>query len=162
MRALIAATILAFSPTVLLAQEKCQSFTAGTNEDRIVDSFDAGNNGPSVGDTGTGERALLSADGNVVGRSRWIISSLGSGKGGVPSHYEVRAYHMYDNGMISYVSLVGNPQATLLEDGKAVPSDATGIIVGGTGAFQNARGTVTVLRTDDSHILEFKYDIYCD
>ena len=162
MRALVAVAMLALLPTSLFAQQTCESFTARTNDDRIVTTFDAGTEGPSIGDVRVGSRALLDSDGNEVGRSRWIISPLGFDDDEVPIHYEVRAYHIYDDGVLAYVVPNTQPRTHLLQGSPTMIPDTEGIIVGGTGVFANARGTITISRTKEPIELEFKYSIACD
>lgn len=162
MRSLIAFAALFLSPTALYAQQSCESFVAGTNDDRIVKTFDTGMEGPSIGDARVGSRALLDTGGNEVGRSRWIIAPLGFEDGDVPTHYEVRAYHIYDNGVLAYVVPNSQPRTNLLQGSPTMIPDTQGIIVGGTGVFAHARGTVTITRKTEPIELEFQYDITCD
>ncbi|MEM1361313.1 MAG: hypothetical protein AAGF94_06290 [Pseudomonadota bacterium] len=109
-----------------------------------------------------GSRALTDSDGNEVGRARWIVEPLGFDENEQPTHYEVRAYHIFDDGVLAFVVPMSQPRTDLLQASPSMTPANQGIILGGTGTFVNARGTVNTIRKTEPIGLEFQYNITCD
>jgi hypothetical protein len=140
--------------------DACASFTVSAGDERSVEYLDQGAEGPSPGDLRIGRRALVDEAGNPVGHHRWVLMNLdaSSGSGESSEYYGSHVLNLND-GQIYYqvlAEVVGPSQNTE----QASTGDYTGVVVGGTGAYSFARGTVE--RSFDGVKGTFAVEISCD
>ncbi|MEM1129460.1 MAG: hypothetical protein AAGH83_02960 [Pseudomonadota bacterium] len=163
MKDLIGATLLAVMPVAAAAQEVCAPFTVGTNDERIVETLDAEPEGPSLGDVRLGERPLVDADGTPVGTNRWMVTVLDPDHGGEPSHLLVKNYAIFDTGVLISEIIVTQTVDDIHATDRTIAAESDGVVLGGTGVFASAHGTVRLLRQSDGPIdLDLQFDISCD
>ena len=163
MKYLIGATLLAAMTVTASAQEACAPFTVGTNDERIVVAHDSEPEGPSLGDVRLGERVLVDADGTSVGTSRWTITLLDPDHGGDPSHLLVKSYAIFDSGVLISEHILTQTVDGILTTDLTIARESEGAVLGGTGVFANARGTMTLLLQGGGPIdLDYLYDISCE
>jgi hypothetical protein len=120
----------------------CAPFTVMGGSQRSVEYLDFGNDGPGTGDTRIGRRALVDEAGNSVGYHRWVIVNLNAppAAGERSESYGTHVLNLAD-GQIHYqvlAEVVKPPDDTA----QVSVADYTGVVVGGTGAYSFARGTV--------------------
>ena len=140
--------------------DACASFTISAGDERSVEYLDQGDEGPGPGDLRIGRRALVDEAGNPVGYHRWVLMNLDapSGSGELSEYYGSHVLDLED-GQIYYqvlAEVVGPSQNTE----QASTGDYTGVVVGGTGAYSFARGTVD--RSFDGLKGTFTINIRCD
>ena len=140
--------------------DACAPFTVSAGDERSVEYVDHGNEGPGPGDLRIGRRALVDEAGNTVGYHRWVLINLDAPPGaGERSEYYGNHVLNLDEGQIYYqvlAQVVGPPEKTE----QASTGDYTGVVVGGTGAYSFARGTVD--RSFDGLKGTFTINIRCD
>lgn len=128
-------------------------------EGRIVSYHEVGPDGPGPGDVRPGLRNLVDDDGNTIGQLRWyetLIGPDGDPDGGSVS--VVRYYVMLPEGMIlaENLNLAQKPRADLA----APPIEAAHVIIlGGTGVYAGARGTMKQTVGVDGDPLKVVYDV---
>lgn len=137
----------------------CAPFTI-TSSQRTAHFLDLGDEGPGSGDVRIGHRALVDEAGNRVGDHRLIDIYLDTppGSGEVGEAYMIHVVKLAD-GEIYYHSLsetVAPPHDTAQRS----VGDFTGVVVGGTGAYRFARGTVD--QKFDGPRSTYTFDIRCD
>ncbi len=162
LRALVLSTVFLGLGTVSAHAQTSTGCTPPTitSSQRTVEFLDFGNDGPGPGDTRIGHRALVDQAGNGVGDHRFITMYLDPppGPGESSETYVIQVLSLAD-GEIYYHSLsetVGPPQDT---EQRSV-DDHTSVVVGGTGAYRFARGTVE--QSFDGLKLIYAFDIRCD
>lgn len=159
--ALAAATVA----PVALAQGACKPFSVKNDmTHRSVKYIDLGEEGHGPGDLRVGYMPLIDESGNTVGRHRWrltVYDALPSADAGGDAVSDSLATEtlVFDDGMIFILSL-----PTAVRQGRKTERQSvkgyTGAVVGGTGTYAFARGTVEVnFDGDDSTI---SLDIRCD
>ena len=149
-------TVAAHSQTT----DACASFTVSAADERSVEYLDEGNEGPGPGDLRVGRRALVDETGNTVGYHRWVLINLDAPPGSSErsEYYGTHVLNL-DDGQIYYqvlAEVVGPPRNTE----QASTGDYTGVVIGGTGAYSFARGTVE--RSFDGVKGTFAVEIRCD
>jgi hypothetical protein len=154
--------VLGLNPVAAHSQttDACASFTVSAGDERSVEYLDQGAEGPSPGDLRVGRRTLVDEAGNPVGYHRWvhIILDAPPGAGERSENYGNHVLNL-DEGQIYYqvlAEVVGPPENTE----QASAGDYTGVVVGGTGAYSFARGTVE--RSFDGVKGTFAVEIRCD
>jgi hypothetical protein len=159
----VSIAVLEFNPVAAHAQmtDACASFTVSAGDERSVEYLDQGDEGPSPGDLRIGRRALVDESGNTVGYHRWVLINLDAppGSGERSEYYGNHVLNLDDEGQIYYqvlAEVVGPPENTE----QASTGDYTGVVVGGTGAYSFARGTVA--RSFDGVKGTFAVEIRCD
>ncbi|MEM6462124.1 MAG: hypothetical protein AAF724_09435 [Pseudomonadota bacterium] len=146
--------VLAGLATAGPAFAECAPFTLTSDSTtRTVDHFDAGHGGP--GDLRIGSR-LVKLDGQPKGETHWVGVLLGSGED-APVLFN-RVWRL-DDGEIhaSHVTNVVSPPADTSEPSIA-GSDA--VIIGGTGSYAGANGTVSV--DLESTSVTYIFEIECE
>lgn len=136
---------------------KCGAFEMRlTNGDmRLVDP---GDDGPSVGDHRVGTYDIIDADGNVIGMqiADLTIVSIRDGL----SYLSGSVSGVYDEGTIHYhiIGSVGDPTVPAVRSGQV--SNREYAVIGGTGIFSGAYGTVTAYDGDDGYRTH-RFDLGC-
>lgn len=143
------------------SREACRPFTLiSDGSQRAVDHLDLGEEGLGPGDVRLGYRALTDGIGFPVGHYRWINTLLdpptGSGHPAESLMMDVLALHDGQIHTQSLLDVVRRHDAT----DKPHPADFTAAVIGGTGAYSGARGTIDVTVEDER--LTFAIDISCD
>jgi hypothetical protein len=158
----LTASVLGLNATAAHSQmiDACASFTVSAGDERSVEYLDEGDEGPSPGDLRIGRRALVDESGNTLGYHRWVLINLDAPPGaGERSEYYGNHVLNLDEGQIYYqvlAQVVGPPEKTE----QASTGDYTGVVVGGTGAYSFARGTVE--RSFDGVKGTFTVEITCE
>ena len=135
--------------------DACAPFTVSAGDERSVEYVDHGNEGPGPGDLRIGRRALVDEAGNTVGYHRWVLISLDAPPG---SGYGTHVLNL-DDGQIHY-HILSEVVGPFHNTEQASVGDHTGVVVGGTGAYSFARGTVD--RSFDGLKGTFTINIRCD
>ncbi|MEM7445244.1 MAG: hypothetical protein AAF414_18130 [Pseudomonadota bacterium] len=139
----------------------CEDFTVYSDGSmRTVTYVDHLPEGTSIGDQRIGYRSLSESDGNAVGDFRWILTVLEVGESeGDATHTSSTGTITFPEGSIFFVRLASpatdEPAAV---DQIIAPNDLA--IIGGSGAFEGARGTIG--RDIDGVATTFSFDIECD
>jgi hypothetical protein len=140
--------MLAIGTVGAQAYERCEqvSVFSGT-EDVLRHHVDHGPEGDSVGDRYVGHRPLFAKSGEVVGHEDWVFHVLHSMNEG-----ETRIYGdwimQFPTGEIFYKSAPTTTLRPLSGTGPLTPSDVPRIIIGGSGVFTGASGTIEYVRHD--------------
>ena len=139
----------------------CQPFTVISDGSEFsVEYLDIHTEGPGPGDMRVGRRGLVDEDGNAAGSYRWILRSLDAppGSGERSEVYQNHAMTLND-GELHFQSLA---EAVRSADGtdRVSVGDYTGIVIGGTGAYMFARGTVDA--SFDGKQVTYAFNIRCD
>lgn len=127
---------------------------------RAVQYLDFGEEGPGAGDVRIGRRAVIDEAGNSLGYHRWVLVQLdpAPGSGERSESYGIHVLNLED-GQIYYQFLseaIRPPHDT----GQTSVGAYTGIVVGGTGAYSFARGTVEL--SVDGLKSTHAFNIRCD
>jgi hypothetical protein len=157
------ALAMALAPAAALAQQAgaCAPFTVKSGSaERSVEIVDVGEAGPTPGDMRIGRRSLTDEAGNPKGSYRWIIIGLDGAEGaqGAGESYGVHVMNLPD-GQIQlqfFAAVVGAPN----DPARPSVGESEGVIVGGTGAYAFARGTVR--RSFDGTDATYVVDVRCD
>jgi hypothetical protein len=136
------------------AGPSCGSFVVTPQVDDI-DFVDEGAPGESPGDFRLVESDLV-IDGKQVGKSYIMGTLMPSDSGDVMTG---TAIAQFPNGTIVSIGMAhaANPQ----DEAHYQEGEIVAAVVGGTGAFANAKGTVTVKTSRDGK-RKTAYDIHCD
>lgn len=138
----------------------CEAFTITTPaEGRIVSYHEVGQDGPGPGDVRPGVRSLVDADGSAIGQLRWYETLIGpEGDPAAGSVSVVRYYLMLPDGTLlaEHLNLADKARSDL-----ARPPIEAGelIILGGTGAYAGARGTMSQKVGADGDPLQVVYTV---
>jgi len=160
--AVVSIAILGLVPAAADAQtDACAPFTVHSGDERSVVYLDHGLEGPGSGDLRIGRRSLVDEDGNDAGYHRWVLMHFDLVN---PEETDLNEYygtHVLNlKGGDVYYQVLGEVAGQPHETGKPSVKDYTGVVVGGTGAYAFARGTVD--RTFDGTKGSYALDIRCD
>jgi len=158
----IAGAALMLIATLSHADAACGPLTMtsvpGTREVHFRDQDDSG--GITPGDTRTGEMALVNADGSTAGKIHWLATVQATDADGKPTAYDEVQVFTFDDGAVFTVNQHA-PAASFEETTTTiVPTGAKRRIVGGTGAYAKARGTMDI--TVDGVDFTYRFDMACD
>lgn len=132
-----------------------------TNADREVHFVDFDGDGPSVGDRRIGHRHLVGQDGTVVADRMWTVTVHEVDDAGEPTVTTSESVTAFPDGTV--FSMIDNRDPTNVADETRRHSNAQRppqAIIGGTGAYAGATGTVEVIRGDDN-LMTFIFDLDC-
>lgn len=143
------------------AAADCEPFSVHAGDERTVQYLDHGESGPGFGDIRVGRRSLVDDEGNGIGYHRWLLFQLDTLTPDGEELSESFGDHVLsmDEGDI-YFRILGESVAPSHETHRPTVTDFTGVVIGGTGAYKFARGTVD--RSFDGHRGTFALDIRCD
>lgn len=147
---LVAGTLAGAWTTEAFAYEKCEPFTVvTTNDSHEMTYVDLNEEGPSVGDRRVFRAILQDKGGQVVGRTDGHTTVLYSDAEG-NARVVVDLMLQFPTGVIFYKITPAVTEADLADATQLLfPSTASDrIIVGGSGVFAGAWGTVDVVRGD--------------
>ena len=137
------------------AYERCEPFSTFTKRaDHKHAYFDHGDDGPSVGDRRIAYSPLRDAAGEPIGHLDAEVTVVHPGPDG-----ELRTAYdfilQFPTGVILYKIVPHSPRRAVDDvSGTTTQLDATRIIVGGSGVFAGASGSVEIIRDDvDSEII---------
>lgn len=153
------AAVLVFSVSFVAASEDphCGTFDVrlANGDMHLVDSQ---NDGPSVGDHRLGTYDLVNAGGNVVGSQVVDLTIVEMNEDGFYLSGFISG--VYEKGTIHYKVLfyIGDPALQSLSAGHILSNEYA--VVGGTGIFSDASGTVTALDGDDGSRVH-RFDLKC-
>lgn len=152
-----AATVAAFSiagPAVAQDPAKCQPMTLmSDNVDRSIQHIDVHKDGGSRGDWRIGYRRLLDGDGNEIGYRRWVAVALNAPPGEKErSEIIANLILKLPDGQIHVQNLVdaARPVDATEDSVLADKTQATGVVIGGTGAYLFARGAYASERNGET------------
>ena len=132
-----------------------------TNEDREVHFVDFDGDGPSIGDRRIGHRRLVDQDGTVVADRMWTVTVHEVNDAGEPTVTVSESVTAFPDGAV--FSMIDNRDPANVDDPTTRHSNAQRPpqeIIGGTGAYAGATGTVEVIRGDDN-LMTFIFDLDC-
>lgn len=156
----LAAMLLFPSQSYALGQSACDPFSfIATAEGRIVSYHQLGRDGPGPGDIRPGVRVLTDADGTHIGQLRWYETLIGpEGEVGAERVSVVRYYVLLSEGTIlgEYLNLSERDRPDVTRP--PIGTDEV-IILGGTGAYAGARGTMRQTVDTDGDPLRVAYDV---
>jgi hypothetical protein len=158
----IAAAVLMLVAASSNADAACGPLTvtsvSGTREVHFRDQDGSG--GITPGDTRTGEMALVNADGSTAGKIHWLATVQATDADGKPTAYDEVQVFTFDDGAVFTVNRHA-PAASFEETTTTiVPTGATRRIVGGTGAYAEASGTMDI--TVDGLDFTYRFDMTCN
>lgn len=143
----------------------CEPFTAPSPwETREMNFGDMDGDGAvSVGDKRVGERALTDADGNEIGKRYWVATVEEVTADGKAQLMSVENTNVFDDGAIfaTYGHRDSEVQFDTAEETTLTRRSHTFAIVGGTGAYAGARGTVEFTPDDDGNN-EYRFNLSCE
>jgi hypothetical protein len=158
---LLLGAALAMAPGAAHAVERCEPFTVFHDHATHKRSFvDHGDQGPSVGDRQISSAPLRNAAGDVVGHLD-VESTLVHGDDAGNGRLIADLVAQFPTGMI-ILKIPPSPYRHDFDDASKFPApsaDIARVIVGGSGAFLGASGTVEVDHRDDS--TEMKFNLSC-
>ncbi|MEX3008659.1 hypothetical protein [Hoeflea sp. TYP-13] len=145
-------------------QRKCESFSVtGPFSTAITEFADIDANGKaSTGDKQLGQIRLHNDKDDQMGERSWVMTVLDlADDGSLKSAFTESISSFYD-GAIYTVTKVRDMPANSFEDGQLAIewSEYTSPIIGGTGAYAGARGTVTAVLGDGK--IDYSFDLECD
>lgn len=150
------------SGSVLSQGQACDHLKLlSTNDDREVHFVDFDGDGPSVGDRRIGHRRLVGQDGTVVANRMWTVTVLEVNGAGEPTVTTSESVTAFPDGNV--FSMTDNRDPTNVADETTRHSNAQRppqSIIGGTGAYAGATGTVEVIR-GDNNLMTFVFDLEC-
>ena len=130
---------------------------AGSREAHFIDQDASG--GASLGDTRNGVLSLRDADGKPVGKEYWLATVQAVGADGKPSRFDEVQVFVFDDGAL-FTSSREEPAASFDNtETTIVPTGMKRRVVGGTGAYAGARGTMDT--TVDGVDFTFRFDVTC-
>lgn len=132
-----------------------------TDDDREVHFVDFDGDGPSIGDRRIGHRRLVDQDGTVVADRMWTVTVHDVNDAGEPTVTTSESVTAFPDGAV--FSMIDNRDPTNVDDPTTRHSNAQRPpreIIGGTGAYAGATGTVEVIRGDDN-LMTFIFDLDC-
>ncbi|MEO1223001.1 MAG: hypothetical protein AAFX92_02150 [Pseudomonadota bacterium] len=132
-----------------------------TDDHREVHFVDFDGDGPSIGDRRLGHRRLVDADGNVRADRMWTVTVHEVDDAGEPTMTASESVTAFPDGNV--FSRIENRDPANVDDHTTPHSSAQRPpqeIIGGTGAYAGATGTVEVIRGDDNH-MTFIFDLDC-
>ncbi len=160
--AALAAVTFALPIPSSLAGGACKPMTlTSDNTGRSVDYIDVKDDGTGRGDMRIGTRRLLDEDGQVVGYRRWIAIALDNPPD-ASSKSEVFASLVLnlDNGQLHLQTLADTSRGIHETEPSLLKPEDTGVVIGGTGAYEFARGSYQSFR--DGEQRTYKLNIKCD
>jgi hypothetical protein len=162
--AALAATLILPGDGALAAGERaCKPFTAFSPADsREVYFTDVDGDGQvSVGDKRVGRRGLKDTTGNNIGDRYWIITVDKVDRPGTAVRRHQETVNIFEDGIIFASYDIGAPnKATDVTDRISLPQGGNAMtIVGGTGAYAGARGTIAA--KVDGNDISFSFDLTC-
>lgn len=157
----VAAVALALSTGTAFAQGEraCEAMTLYSPEDHREAHFvDLGDAGLSVGDRRIGHRGVFDEAGNRVAERVWSTTVIELNDEGEAALTVVEHMTVFDDGVL-FVTF-GNRMAsdTANPDNTHLPSNTTHSILGGSGAFSGAQGTMDLLREGDDFTYVFNLE----
>jgi hypothetical protein len=162
--ALAAMPMLQGAGALAAGERACEPFTAfSPAESREVYFTDVDRDGQvSVRDKRVGSRGLQDGKGNDIGKRYWIITVDKVGDQGEAVQRHQEAVNVFEGGVIfaSY-DIDASNRMTDVTDHISLPQGGNVMtIVGGTGAFAEARGTI-VAKVDGDDI-SLSFDLTCE
>ncbi|MEM1352734.1 MAG: hypothetical protein AAGF27_10330 [Pseudomonadota bacterium] len=146
-------TISAVFSTGIAFADCEKSILTSDGSKRVVNYYEAGNGGP--GDKRVGIREVL-RDGEPVGKLHWVVEVLDAGEN--PRSLLTRIWTLDDGDLhtrqINYQSRPAHDTSL-----PSVPSGPV-VVVGGTGEYAHATGTVLI--TYDGKVSTYEFDIRCN
>ena len=142
----------------------CGSFELySSGEDRRVGFVDQSPEGESVGDQRIGYRTLLDKDGNAFGSMRWVETMLDKGPGDEgPNTALIRHFFQLPAGLV-VVEHTYEAKSTFPNTDKIAATSGELAVVGGTGAYRNARGIMRKLRGEPGDLrTDYHFELVCD
>lgn len=145
-------------------ERKCESFfvfgpfSTATTEFADLDS----NSNASTGDKQLGQIHLHNDIGDQMGERSWVVTVLDlNDDGSLESAFAESISSFYD-GAIYTVTKIRDMPANSFEDGQLVVewSELTSPIIGGTGAYAGASGTVTAALGEDG--IDYRFELSCE
>jgi hypothetical protein len=143
--------------------DACQPFTVTSKTDeRTLVYVNEGNSPQNAGSMRIGRRTLLDKAGETVGYYRWTSVTLDGPSSAVqPRQAFVDGVLVFDKGSLYYKDVEPDPsdQETSTVSQKVTAQKVIGAVVGGTGAFNFARGSI---EKTFGETLTLALDIRCD
>jgi hypothetical protein len=133
----------------------CGSFTL-TGGTKVVKVVDNPPKDESPGDTRTGSRELLDANGKKVGDVYFVATLTATADEDSGNVFGAQYFAAFPNGTVISHSLYELPDA---QDTSQKASDAILVVSGGTRAFENATGKITI---EAGNPPTYVFDLKCD
>jgi hypothetical protein len=144
-------------PAAAQSSDACQPFTVTSKtSERTLVFVNEGNSPQDSGSMRIGRRTLLNKAGETVGYYRWTSVTLDGPSSAAPQQAFVDGVLVFDKGSIYYKDVEPDPFA---HKTSSIGQKVTGAVVGGTGAFNFARGSI---EKTFGETLTLALDIRCD
>ena len=119
---------------------ECGTITLAGGE-KIINVIDNSPEGPSPGDVRAGSRQLVDASGEPVGEVHFVATQTATPANGRGSVLASQYFVKFSNGWVASSSVYELPDAG---DTSQHAGNAILVVSGGTGAFENASGTIVI------------------
>lgn len=145
-------------PARAQSADACQPFTVTSKtSERTLVYVNEGDSPKEAGSMRIGRRTLLNKAGETVGYYRWTSVTLDGPSSAVqPRQAFVEGVLVFDKGSIYYKDVEPDPSNPKTS---TISQKVTGAVVGGTGAFNFARGSI---EKTFGETLTLALDIRCD
>ncbi len=151
-------------PYVASASESCESFVAySPNEKRMASYVTAKAEGPGPGDKLVGFRELTDADGDRRGALHWIADVHSVDQQGFATDKTLSLVVVLNDGVIFAFDEATAPVDGSLHATSTVQHPPEGEIVrivGGTDAYADVSGTLTMTNEEEGN--RYRFDISCE
>lgn len=151
-------TVLSAGSAIAACESISVQSIPDTREAHFVDKDGSGNAG--LGDMRNGVLLLQNADGKPIGAEYWLATVDGVDADGKPTSYNEVQVFVFEDGAV-FTSNQHKPAASFDQtETTIVPTGAQRQVVGGTGAYGGARGTMET--SVDGLDFTFRIDVTCE
>ncbi len=160
----VAIAVLLISIPLARAQapQSCEPFTVVGHAKRTMTFIDLGEPGTGPGDERIGKRVIYDASDTEIGVLTWVVKTITNptedeaGVGHFSGHFE------FPDGSISYLGILRTNYHAHETRAASFDKSQENAILGGTGIFTGAEGTIESAPEADRKRMVYTIDIRCD